>query len=1296
MPTTRRISGDPGASEPSPAPRQATGVASAAAASRRSPSSALPSDDADTADRKPKPDPASAEIRLPAPVSVPPRPAAKPAIAATEAVIADADISDADDGEPKKTDPEPAAAKAVAALLSVPDSAPPSIPSAAAAPLDTSGRGGVPVLPGHVIANRYEVLGVLGEGGMGIVYRCRDKPTGQVVAIKRVIPPPGNLAHEYVMWFYKEARALAALDHPNIVRAHDFGQLRDGSPFLAMELVAGASLHDLTHARLGFPVLWSIVDQILSALAHAHARGVIHGDLKPSNVLVERREADPPFIHVLDFGLAWLRVDAQDERLSGSKPMEFAPHAGAGTPGYMAPEQIQHEMHHVCGATDLYSLGCILYRLLGGKAPFSGNSKELLRVHAFDAPPELKPVIDVPEGVVAFVHQLLAKRPWDRWEFAADARRAWAQWQPEVNDTAAWRFQLPARPSEPGPATRPSGARAPNPDLEPAPDRPPGLLSIRPSPLVGREDTRRALYDMAQELINGEGPPHRLALLVGPAGAGKSRIAEWLCEVLHEEGKIVPLRARYRAIRSPLDGMLGAALAYYNFERVDRHTIERSLLDRWKVRRDDKNGRAWVAGAAEWMRPTGADHAIGPSGIRFALDTLETRRMVIRYTLRKIANKRPLLFWLDDLHNTGPATIDGLMRILEDEPDQRIMMLATARSEEVALGTSAADRLRQLREATNGTVIDVPPLTPERTVELIRSSLPLDDAAVEEAARRSRGNPLFALQQLHAWALSGHMEFAGTTYRVPPDVLSVRPQTTAELWDSRLASVPDQHRVAAYAAATLGGDVRRNVLHALLTSLGQPADSAMLSLSNAEVLIPRGPGRYSWPHELLQEHLLAGLQARSDREKIFRAAAAALTLHPLAGQRRIVRQRMVNLIEANDSDTAALLLFDFLQQSWNGAREPLATLADLELLKGKLRGRTLALKNRWQAEALRHIGRMAEANTYAELARARFEELGDAENIAHCQRLLGHLASEQGASAEGLELVRRALNALESLGNVLGMALCQSVAGEIEYLLGDYEQARDTIVQAEKNFAELDQPLGRGQCLLLLSWIEHSEGATERSRRFAQESRGEFERAGYRLGTAQADASLAHVEHRLMNYHGAETGALEALVVFETLRTPRGQAACDRLLAMVGLDTDDMEMAELHAGRAHKIYAKGNDPWGVMETKLLFCQIALFKHDTARARELLEECSRIAVEEAEPRQHFLLTRAWLEAENGDLDQALESVEAAADVFGPRTRAGDHSPQLLTRLLRYRFSDHARGRIDAWRHALNDRTRRKQG
>ncbi|HEY8946935.1 MAG TPA: hypothetical protein VIM73_21980, partial [Polyangiaceae bacterium] len=676
----------------------------------------------------------------------------------------------------------------------------------------------------------------------------------------------------------------------------------------------------------------------------------------------------------------------------------------------------------------------------------------------------------------------------------------------------------------------------------------------------------------------------------------------------------------------------------------------------WKVRRDDKNGRAWVAGTAEWFRPVGpmADQPIGPSGIRFTLDTLETRRMVIRYTLRKIANGRPLLFWLDDLHNASSTTFEGLLRILSEEPDQRIVMVGTVRSEDVALGTQAAERLRELRDAMQGMVIQIDPLPPETTMELIRASLPLDDSAVQEAARRSRGNPLFALQQLHAWALSGNLEYMGTQYRVPPDALAVRPETTAELWDARLTAVPEGHRVSAYAAATLGGDIRRTVLHALLTALGQPADAAILSLQNAEILIPRGPGRLSWPHELLQEHLLFRLGERGDKERIYRAAAAALTQHPLANTRRIVRQRVVNLMQAGDADSAAYLLFDFLQNSWNGAREPLATLSDLELFKNRLSGRTLALKNRWQAEAMRHVGRTAEASTYAELARTRFEELGDQENIAHCVRLLGHIASEQGANAEGLELVERALRTFEDLGNVLGQAQCQAAAGEIQYLLGSYERARATIEEGERNFAALDQPLGRGQCLLLLGWIDHSEGATERSRRLAQEARAEFERAGYRLGTAQADASLAHVEHRLLNFHGAERGALEALSVFETLRTPSGQAACDRLLAMIGIDTDETELAEYYADRAHRTFNKTGDPWGIVEAKLLLCQTALVRHDRHRAERLLEDACRVPLEEAEPRQHLLLTRAWLEVESGDSARAVESIEAAANVFGPRT------------------------------------------
>jgi hypothetical protein len=668
---------------------------------------------------------------------------------------------------------------------------------------------------------------------------------------------------------------------------------------------------------------------------------------------------------------------------------------------------------------------------------------------------------------------------------------------------------------------------------------------------------------------------------------------------------------------------------------------------------------------------------------------------VIRYTLRRIGKGRPLLFFLDDLHHAAETTFQGLLGVHRDDPDQRIVMVATVRSEDVQLGTPAAEMLRQLREALDGIVLEVNPMDADTTASLLRASLPLEDAAVVEAARRSRGNPLFALQQLHAWALAGNMEFSSGVYRVPPEVLAVRPQTTAELWDSRVAAMPEGHRLAAYAVATLGADIRRNVLHQLLTALGLRADDAIVALQNAEIILPRGPARYGWPHALLQEHLLGRLMEREDAKSILIAAADALANHPLAASRRITRQRVANLLYAKEADAAAALLFDRIQQSWNGQREPLATLADLELLKGHLTGRSLALKHRWQAEALRHLGRAEEASTHADIARTSFEELGDQVSLAHCLRLLGHLASERGQSADGLVMVGLAHEIFVEQNHVLGQAQCEAVTGEIEYLLGNYEHARVVIQEGVAHFASLEQPLGRGQCLLLQSWVDHSEGATERARRLTLEARAEFEGAGYRLGIAQANASLAHVEHRLMNFYSAELGALDALGAFESLKTPRGQAACERLLAMIGIDTDDLDMAEIHSELAFAIYGQMGDPWGALESRLLRAQVCLAKGQLDPARDLIEQASRIHVEEAEPRQHFLLTRAWLEIASGDADRAYDSLELASEVFGARSRAGDHTPHLLGRLSRLSWPEHAKNRIDAWRALLTDRARRSQ-
>lgn len=1151
---------------------------------------------------------------------------------------------------------------------------------------------------GHIIAQRYEVVGVLGEGGMGIVYRCRDKHTGEQIAVKRVIPPEGRLADDYITWFYKEARALAALGHPNIVAARDFGQLLDGTPFLAMDLVHGLSLHDYSNARLSFPIIWSLVDQVLDALAHAHARGVIHGDLKPSNVIVEEGRDGPPKVHILDFGLAWLKHDPHDERLDGEKAMQFQPHAGAGTPGYMAPEQIMHEKHHVTGATDLYALACVLYKLLSGRAPFTGDPKELLKAHAYEDAPPLKPAVRVPDGVRKFVMQCLRKRPWDRYEFAAGAQRAWATFKPDMQvDPRLWRFpRVAATPT----AAMPSKTEATAPDVAEAITRPPrekarGLLSIRPSPMVGRDDICGRLLNVCREVEAGIGEPHRLVMLVGPAGVGKSRIAEWLVSTTHEQGTIVPLTARYRRMRGTTEGMLGAVTQYFNFESVDRETVERSLLARWRVKSGDQKMRTWVAGAAEWLRPNPpGSETVGPTGVRFALDTLDVRRQVVRFTLRRIAAGRPLLVLLDDLHNAPQTTIDGLVRIHENERDQRLVLVATVRAEDVQLGTSTAERLRRLREQLKGEVVEINPMDRETTRDLLKASLPLDENAAEEAARRSRGFPLFALQQLHAWAHAGDFEFVDGHFRVPQEVLAVRPQTTTDLWESRLLSLSEKHQEAAYAVATLGLDIRRAVLLALLAELAIDGEQALLSLQNAEVILPRDRERYNWPHALLQEHLLRKLRERPEANRLFLAAAEALRSHPLASTRRIVRQRVANLLYARETQAAAEVFFDFLKHSWNGARQPLATLADLDLFKGQLAGESQAIAQRWRAEALRQVGRTEEANHHAEQALRVLQMRDSIEEVAHCRRLLGQLRSEQGHADAGLDLVSEARATFRGMDNLLGMAHCELVEGQIQMLLGRYDRAREVASRGEEHFAELDQPMGRGQSLLLLGSVAHADGATSRARRLTLQARGEFERAGYQLGQAQTTAALAHLEHRLNNFLAAETGAQEALAAFESLKSVREQAACERLLAMVALDTDDLDNGETHARRAEQLFAQLQDPCGVVESRLLQAQLDLARRDFDEARTALMQAREIPLREPGPRQHYLLTRAWLQLESGDVEGAREAVKAAPTVFSRPWQVGDHTPHLLGRLSRMPWPEpEQRESIKEWRDMIVERARR---
>src|SRR5450432_1946721 len=287
-------------------------------------------------------------------------------------------------------------------------------------------RDGSDPLLGTTIAGRFTILGRLGRGSMGAVYRARQDAVGRDVALKLV---RRDRAHdpETKGRFEREARAISALVSPHTVTAFDFGEAEDGSWFLAMEMLEGETVGERLR-RIGrfdwFDALRFTRDA-LKSLAEAHSKGIIHRDLKPDNLFLSRVPSghgagDQELCKVLDFGIAkWSRDDDDETKID-----QLETQAGTvfGTPRYMSPEQAQGIT--LDPRSDLYSLGVLLYQMLSGRAPFVDDDAVVVMArHIKDEPlhfQDMTPPVTIPESIEAILWRVLAKSPTDRPSSAED------------------------------------------------------------------------------------------------------------------------------------------------------------------------------------------------------------------------------------------------------------------------------------------------------------------------------------------------------------------------------------------------------------------------------------------------------------------------------------------------------------------------------------------------------------------------------------------------------------------------------------------------------------------------------------------------------------------------------------------------------------------------------------------------------------------------------------------------------------------------------------------------------------
>gem|GEM_PF-117804 len=987
-----------------------------------------------------------------------------------------------------------------------------------------------------VINNRYEMLEKMGEGGSGEVYRVRDLLKERTVALKMLSRLGG--AGERYLRFRHEFRTMTRLRHPHIVEVYDFGVTQDDIPFFTMEHIAGGTITEyLARVGLEYPTLAMLLTQICQTLEYIHGKGLVHGDIKPGNILVQ--EGETPAVKLMDFGLAARIADLARAGVTETAQTGLL----AGTLEYIAPEIARGR--YADRRTDLYSLGVVLYEIATGICPFRGDSPvSLIRQHLETAPiPPSEQVEEVDTELEEIILRLLEKRPSHRFQSAAELMNRLLS----IGDEELAVLPLPSD-------------------------------HIMSAEFVGREEELRALQSVLEEATGGAG---RTVLVEGEVGVGKSRLVEEFKFNAQLE-RAATLEATcfqgQRELHGAVRDIILQAVGLVEPRNPDLVYQHARALIRFVPELREKPYLAYIEEPPE-LEPA-------QERLRFLDDAARF--------LSAASHHQPLVVFIDNLHLADRMTVEFVRYLARNVKRNRILLCATYRKGELPLadeserGTRVAQLISWLAERTDVREITLERMRKDEIKVLISTLLGAADPPAELAGflfERTGGNPLFCVEMLRSMVEEGLLVRRNHQWQFSRPGVPAVPRTVRTIIGRRLERLDRTRKEIVEAIAIARKDIEVETLREMVGRDEEELLDCLHELVRVGIVEERRPDAsitYQFAHALLKQTVYESISEDARRE--LHGRLAHLLRAACGDDEAFAGDLAYHFHNGGDIEEA-------LHYSRVAATRAANAYANEEAIEHY--SRILALLgddgDEYRLEILLTLGELYDVTgCYNEAVKTNEDALALAKRlkappatVADIHRRLGHIWFQQGQYEQAHRALRKGIQRLGAKSETPEMARLRNEIGWIYVRQGEHEKAIESclkglrLVEATDHFYELAQSQN------LLGVIYLNKGDYERATRYHLEALELREKVGARRDVGGSYINLGVCASRAARWEEAADYYRKGLKIMQEVGAVRGIAILLDNLGNLASRRGELDQALDYSLQALEIAERIGDRQGI-------------------------------------------------------------------------------------------------------------------